>query len=171
MSRGRRQTEDIAVEPISLDVLLASVGKEVGVSPWRVVTQTMIDQFADATDDHQFIHCDPERARRETPFGGTIAHGFLSLSLLSAMTFETMPPLENTKMGVNHGFDTLRFLAPVKTGSRIRTHFVLADVKVRPSGWVQTAHDVTIEIEGSKKPALTARWLTLTLMERQPETA
>lgn len=87
------------------------------------------------------------------------------------MTFETMPPIENTKMGVNHGFDTLRFLAPVKTGSRIRTHFVLADVKVRPSGWVQTAHDVTIEIEGSKKPALTARWLTLTLIERQPETA
>ncbi|RUW47482.1 MaoC family dehydratase, partial [Mesorhizobium sp. M8A.F.Ca.ET.021.01.1.1] len=91
------------MEPISLDVLLASVGKEVGVSPWRVVTQRMIDQFADATDDHQFIHCDPERAKRETPFGGTIAHGFLSLSLLSAMTFETMPPLENGKMGVNHG--------------------------------------------------------------------
>ncbi|TIR71151.1 MAG: MaoC family dehydratase [Mesorhizobium sp.] len=154
------------MEPISLDTLLASVGKEVGVSPWRTVTQRMIDQFADATDDHQFIHCDPERAARETPFGGTIAHGFLS-----AMTFETMPPIENTKMGVNHGFDTLRFLAPVKTGSRIRTHFVLADVKVRPSGWVQTAHDVTIEIEGSKKPALTARWLTLTLIERQPETA
>ncbi len=142
------EVEGIAVEPISLDVLLASVGKEVGVSPWRVVTQRMIDQFADATDDHQFIHCDPERAKRETPFGGTIAHGFLSLSLLSAMTFETMPPLENGKMGVNHGFDTLRFLAPV-----------------------QTAHDVTIEIEGSKKPALTARWLTLTLLERQPETA
>ncbi|TIW39477.1 MAG: MaoC family dehydratase, partial [Mesorhizobium sp.] len=99
------------------------------------------------------------------------AHGFLSLSLLSAMTFETMPPLENSKMGVNHGFDSLRFLAPVKTGARIRTRFVLADVKVRPSGWVQTAHDVTIEIEGSKKPALTARWLTLTLIERQPETA
>ncbi|RVC41943.1 MaoC family dehydratase, partial [Mesorhizobium sp. M4A.F.Ca.ET.090.04.2.1] len=118
-----------------------------------------------------FIHCDPERASRETPFGGTIAHGFLSLSLLSAMTFETMPPLENSKMGVNHGFDSLRFLAPVKTGARIRTRFVLADVKVRPSGWVQTAHDVTIEIEGSKKPALTARWLTLTLIERQPETA
>ncbi|MHB9400290.1 MaoC family dehydratase [Mesorhizobium sp. RSR380A] len=171
MSRGRRQGEDTAVEPISLDVLLANVGKEVGVSPWREVTQTMIDQFADATDDHQFIHCDPERAKNETPFGGTIAHGFLSLSLLSAMTFETMPPLEKGKMGVNHGFDSLRFLAPVKTGARIRTRFVLADVKVRPSGWVQTAHDVTIEIEGSKKPALTARWLTLTLIEREPETA
>ncbi len=88
----------------------------------------MIDQFADATDDHQFIHCRSGAAARETPFGGTIAHGFLSLSLLSAMTFETMPPLEGGKMGINHGFDRLRFLAPVKTGARIRTRFVLADV-------------------------------------------
>ena len=151
--------------PITLEQLLGSVGKEVGVSPWRVVSQTMIDQFADATDDHQFIHCDPERAALETPFGGTIAHGFLLLSLLSAMTFETLPPLEKGKMGVNQGFDQVRFQAPVKTGSRIRAHFLLADVKARPSGWVQITHDVTIEIEGSKKPALTARWLTLTFAE------
>ncbi len=157
------------MEAVRLDSLLASVGTEVGVSPWRVVTQTMIDQFADATDDHQFIHCDPERAARDTPFGGTIAHGFLTLSLLSAMTFETLPPVENGKMGVNHGFDQIRFLAPVKTGSRIRARFVLADLKARPSGWVQATHDVTIEIEGSKKPALTARWLTLTFVE--PEAA
>lgn len=154
--------------PITLEQLLDSVGKEVGVSPWRVVSQTMIDQFADATDDHQFIHCDPERAARETPFGGTIAHGFLLLSLLSAMTFETLPPLEKGKMGVNHGFEQIRFLAPVKTGSRIRAHFLLADVKARPSGWVQVTHDVTLEIEAAKKPALTARWLTLTFAE--PET-
>jgi acyl dehydratase len=159
------------MKPITLDQLLASVGKEVGVSPWRAVTQTMIDQFADATDDHQFIHCDPERAARETPFGGTIAHGFLLLSLLSAMTFETLPPLEKGKMGVNHGFDQIRFLAPVKTGSRIRAKFVLADVKARPSGWVQATHDVTIEIEGAKKPALTARWLTLTFVEPEPQPA
>jgi acyl dehydratase len=156
------------VEPIGLETLLASVGKEVGLSPWRPVTQTMIDHFADATDDHQFIHCDPERAARETPFGGTIAHGFLTLSLLSAMTFETLPPLAKSKMGVNHGFDQVRFLAPVKTGSRIRARFLLADVKARPSGWVQIAYDVNIEIEGSKKPALTARWLTLAFIE--PET-
>src|ERR1700754_4764319 len=107
------------MKTVTLEKLQQSVGTEVGVSPWREVTQHMIDLFADATDDHQFIHSDPERAARETPFGGTIAHGFLSLSLLSAMTFETMPPIENTKMGVNHGFDSLRFLAPVKTGSRI----------------------------------------------------
>ncbi|MFC5386249.1 MaoC family dehydratase [Aquamicrobium segne] len=153
------------MQPISLEQLLASVGTEVGVSPWRTVTQTIIDQFADATDDHQFIHCDPERAAQETPFGGTIAHGFLLLSLLSAMTFETLPSLEKAQMGVNHGFDTIRFLAPVKTGSRIRARFLLADVKARPSGWIQVTHDVTIEIEGSKKPALTARWLTLTFIE------
>lgn len=157
--------------PITLDELLDSAGKEVGVSPWRAVTQTMIDQFADATDDHQFIHCDPERAAQETPFGGTIAHGFLLLSLLSAMTFETLPQLENGKMGVNHGFDQIRFLAPVKTGSRIRARFVLADVKARPSGWIQVTHDVTIEIEGAKKPALTARWLTLTFVEPQRQPA
>ncbi len=149
------------MKPITLDQLQASVGQEVGVSPWRTVTQAMIDQFADATDDHQFIHCDPERAARETPFQGTIAHGFLTLSLLSAMNFETLPPLEGGGMGINHGFDNLRFLAPVKTGSRIRTRFKVAEVKVRPSGWVQVAYDVTIEIEGTRKPALTARWLTL----------
>lgn len=149
------------MNPITLDQLLAGVGTEVGASPWRTVTQTMIDQFADATDDHQFIHCDPERAARETGFGGTIAHGFLTLSLLSAMTFETIPPVEGAGMGINHGFDQIRFVTPVRTGARIRTRFILAEAKVRPSGWVQIAHDVTIEIEGQKKPALTARWLTL----------
>ena len=145
---------------ITLDQALAGIGAEV-VSPWRAVTQEMIDRFADATDDHQFIHCDPERAAQETQFGGTIAHGFLTLSLLSAMAFEAVPRLEGADIGVNQGFDTLRFVAPVRTGSRIRTRFVLAKVKARPSGWIEIAHDVTIEIEGSAKPALTARWLTL----------
>jgi acyl dehydratase len=153
------------VETISLEKVQASVGTEVGVSPWRVVSQTIIDKFADATDDHQFIHVDPERAARETPFGGTIAHGFLLLSLLSAMTFETLPEIEGQSMGINHGFDKVRFQAPVKSGARIRARFVLADVNARPSGWVQTSYDVTIEIENSPKPALTARWLTLTFVE------
>jgi acyl dehydratase len=152
------------VNPISLDELLAKVGSESGVSPWRAVTQTMIDQFADATDDHQFIHCDPERAAAETPFGGTIAHGFLTLSLLSTFAFETAPRLEGADMGINHGFDTVRFVTPVKTGANIRARFFLADVKVRPSGWIQITNDVTIEIENSLKPALTARWLTLTFI-------
>lgn len=153
------------MKSITLDELLAAIGQETGVSPWRTVTQTMIDQFADATDDHQFIHCDPRRAETETPFGGTIAHGFLSLSLLSAFSFETLPGVEGADMGINHGFDEVRFVAPIKTGARIRARFKLADVKVRPSGWIQIANDVTIEIENSIKPALTARWLTLTFIE------
>lgn len=149
---------------ISLENALASAGKEVGVSPWREVTQARIDRFAEATDDHQFIHVDPERAARETPFGGTIAHGFLVLSLLSAMTFETLPTVEKSSMSVNQGFDKIRFAAPVKTGARIRARFFLAEVTARPSGWVQFAYDVTVEIENSVKPALTARWLTLSFV-------
>jgi acyl dehydratase len=153
------------VEAISLEKLQASVGTEVGVSPWRVVSQTIIDAFADATDDHQFIHVDHARAASETPFGGTIAHGFLVLSLLSAMTFETLPPIAGQGIGINYGFDKVRFMAPVKSGARIRARFSLADVNVRPSGWVQMSYDVTIEIENSPKPALTARWLTMTVVE------
>ena len=147
------------------------VGQEIAVSPWRMVTQEMIDKFADATDDHQFIHVDPVRAAAETPFGGTIAHGFLSLSLLSAMAFETIPPLKDAGMGINYGFDTLRFLAPVKCGARVRARFKLVELTARPSGWVHINYDVTIEIEGSKKPALTTRWLTLAMMERREERA
>lgn len=157
------------MKTVSFDELVANQGKEIGLSPWRVVSQQMIDQFADATDDHQFIHVDPERAARETAFGGTIAHGFLSLSLLSAMTFETLPRLEGASVGINHGFDKIRFIAPVKSGARIRTRFVLANVNARPSGWVHVDYDVTIEIENSVKPALTARWLTLTHRDPQED--
>lgn len=153
-------------EQVSLEEAMANIGKEIGVSPWRVVSQEMIDTFADATDDHQFIHVDPERAAAEGPFGGTIAHGFLSLSLLSAMAYETIRPIAGTKTGVNYGFDTLRFLSPVKSGASVRARFKLADLQARPSGWVHINYDVTIEIEGSKKPALTARWLTLAIMDR-----
>ncbi len=153
------------MKSISLEQLRAGIGQETGVSPWRMVTQTMIDQFADATDDHQFIHCDPERAATETPFGGTIAHGFLSLSLLSAFAFETVPRLDGADIGINHGFDRVRFVSPIKTGARIRARFFLADVKVRPSGWIQVTNDVTVEIENALKPALTARWLTLTFVQ------
>lgn len=153
---------------IGLDDLVASVGREAGISPWRTVTQEMIDKFADATDDHQFIHCDPERAARETAFGGTIAHGFLLLSLLSPMTFETVPGLRGASVGINYGFDSIRFVTPVRTGARIRARFVLAEARVRPSGWVQMAHDVTVEVENAIKPALTARWLTLAVPDAEP---
>ncbi|MDN2580450.1 MaoC family dehydratase [Aquibium sp. ELW1220] len=158
-------------QSITTDDLLAAVGTEIGVSPWRTVNQTMIDRFADATDDHQFIHVDPDRAARETPFGGTIAHGFLSLSLLSTLAYETIPPLEGATVGINYGFDEIRFKAPVKSGARVRARFMLVKANVRPSGWIEVAHDVTIEIEGSRKPALTARWLTLTQLPRQEETS
>jgi len=158
-------------EPRTLEDAMKAVGQEIGVSPWRVVSQEMIDKFADATDDHQFIHVDPARASAETPFGGTIAHGFLSLSLLSAMAYETIPPIREAGIGVNYGFDRVRFASPVKSGARIRARFKLAEMTARPSGWLHINYDVTIEIEGSKKPALTARWLTLATVERGRETA
>ncbi len=150
---------------------MKAVGQEIGVSPWRVVSQEMIDKFADATDDHQFIHVDPERAAAESPFGGTIAHGFLSLSLLSTLAFETVAPLEGAGMGVNYGFDRVRFVTPVKAGGRIRARFTLAELIARPSGWIHVNYDVTVEVEGSVKPAFTARWLTLAVMDKKEEDA
>lgn len=159
-------TETNQLPPVSFDEMVSAVGSEIGVSSWREVTQEMIDLFADATDDHQFIHVDPARAAA-TPFGGTIAHGFLTLSLLSTMAYETVPPLQGAAMGVNYGFESLRFVAPVKCGSRIRTRFTLAEAYARPSGWIHVNYDVTIEIEGSKKPALTARWMTLVVPEQK----
>lgn len=161
---------DGTLEPVALEEAMQAVGTEIGVSPWRVVSQEMIDKFADATDDHQFIHVDPVRAAAETPFGGTIAHGFLSLSLLSTLAYETVRPIKSADMGVNYGFDTVRFPAPVKAGSRVRARFVLAELTARPSGWIHVNYDVTIEIEGSRKPALTARWLTLAVVEPGQQT-
>ena len=149
--------------PISLEDIRATVGQE-AVSPWRTVTQEMIDKFADATDDHQFIHVDPQRAA-ETPFGGTIAHGFLTLSLLSAMAYETLRPLEHQELGVNQGFEKLRFLAPVKTGSRVRGRFMLRNISPRPTGWIQFTYDVTVEIEAMTKPAITLTWLTVSKVD------
>lgn len=150
--------------PVALADLEKAVGSEVGVSPWREITQDMIDRFADVTDDHNFIHVDPEAAKK-TPFGGTIAHGFLSLSMLSTLTYETLPAIKGRKMGINYGFDQIRFAAPVKSGSRVRARFKLADVNIRPSGYVQTSYDVVMEIEGMAKPAFTARWLTISVIE------
>jgi acyl dehydratase len=146
---------------ISLIDLDALVGTELGVSEWITVDQTMIDQFADATHDHQFIHVDPERARAETPFGGTIAHGFLSLSLLSAMNYDCVPEIRERRMGINYGFNRVRFMTPVKSGARVRGHFVLKDKRYRNSNMVMLTHAVSIEIENENKPALTAEWLTI----------
>ena len=153
---------------ITLDELRGAVGSEIGLSPWRTVTQDMIDKVADATDDHQWIHTDPERAAAETMFGGTIAHGFLTLSVLSPMAYETLPSIEGTTMGINYGFDRIRFAMPVRSGARIRARFKLTDADIRPSGRVLNTYDVTMEIDGMNKPAFTAIWLTLSVIEPPP---
>ncbi|MCR9136434.1 MAG: MaoC family dehydratase [Alphaproteobacteria bacterium] len=146
---------------ISLSQLPDLVGTELGLSDWITVDQTMIDQFADATHDHQFIHVDPERAKAETPFGGTIAHGFLSLSLLSAMNYNCTPKIREQQLGINYGFDKIRFMAPVKSGAKVRGRFHLDAVRFRGNTMVQLTYKVTVEIDGETKPALTAEWLTI----------
>jgi len=150
----------IGLRQVKIEEIAASIGQEVGVSNWREVTQQMIDQFAAATDDHQFIHTDPEQAR-QTPFGGTIAHGFLTLSLLSTLAYEALPPIEGQIYGINYGFDKVRFMTPVKSGARVRARFVLAEADIRPSGRIIFHYQVTLEVENYKKPALTADWITI----------
>ena len=144
----------------SIDEIRARIGSEIGVSSWLTVDQGRIDGFADATEDRQFIHTDPVAAA-QTPFGGTIAHGFLTLSLLSRMGAEAMLIPEGLKMAVNYGLDRVRFLAPVKSGKRVRGRFVLDSVEEKAPGQVLMRHTVTVEIEGEEKPALTAIWLGL----------
>lgn len=155
-------------DAITLDQVREAIGTEIGCSEWRVVTQEMINQFADATDDHQFIHVDPVKAA-ETPFGGTIAHGFLTLSLLSTLAYEALPMIEGATMGINYGFDKVRFMTPVKSGARVRARFKLADADIRPSGRVVNHYEVTLEVEGSIKPALTATWLTIAVVTPQED--
>jgi acyl dehydratase len=135
-------------------------GSVLGTSDWIAISQDRIDAFAECTGDHQFIHVDPDLAR-QTPFGGTIAHGYLTLSLLSRMAFDVMPAIAGTRMGVNYGLDSVRFLAPVRSGKRVRGTFTLADVVERSSGVLQSTISVTVEIEGEEKPALVAQWVTL----------
>jgi acyl dehydratase len=147
--------------PISFDAYQAMVGKEIGVSSWHLVDQPRIDTYADVIEDHQFIHVDPERAKKETAFGTTIAHGFLTMSLLSIMSYEVMPVIAGTTMGVNYGFDKLRFISPVRSGKRVRGRFVLAEAKLRKPNELQSRTNVTVEIEGEDKPALVADWLGL----------
>ena len=144
----------------ALDAIRSRIGEEVGLSSWLTIDQPRIEAFADATEDHQFIHVDPEAAAR-TPFGGTIAHGFLSLSLLSRMGAEAMLLPEGLTMAVNYGFDRVRFLAPVKSGKRVRGRFILDSVHEKAPGQLLMRHRVTVEIEGEDKPALTAEWLGL----------
>ena len=138
----------------------SKIGQEVGLSGWLEVSQERINAFADATDDHQFIHIDPEAAAK-VGFGGTIAHGFLSLSLLSRMAADAMLVPDGVRMAVNYGLDRVRFLAPVRSGKRVRGRFVLDSVDEKAPGQILMRHTVTVEIEGEEKPALTAQWLGL----------
>ena len=144
----------------SLDEIRAKVGTSLGASPWIEIDQQSIDTFADVTGDHQFIHVDPAAAA-QTPFGGTIAHGFLTLSLLSQMAAHVMLVPDTTRMGVNYGFDKIRFIAPVRSGKRVRGRFTLASAEEKRPGQWQFLHNVTVEIEGESKPALTADWIGL----------
>lgn len=136
------------------------VGIELGVSDWLLIEQDRVNAFADATLDHQFIHVDPEKAAM-TPFGGTIAHGFLTLSLLPHLLEGASVPVEGTLMAVNYGTDKVRFLQPVKVGQRVRARSVLASAdEKRPGQWL-LKQDVTVEIEGEEKPAMVAELLTM----------
>ena len=144
------------------------VGTEVGVSSWYLIDQARIDAFAEVTQDHQFIHVDPERAA-ETPFEGTIAHGFLTLSLLSAIGVEAQPKIKGATMGINYGFDKVRFLAPVKVGSRVRGRFVLARLSRTKSQEVDIVWQSTVEIENGKRPALVAEWLNRFYLEEEAD--
>jgi acyl dehydratase len=142
----------------SIEEIQGRVGSEVGVSGWILVDQSRIDAFAEVTEDPQFIHIDPEAAAK-TPFGGTIAHGFLTLSLLSRMAADAMLRPEGVKMGVNYGFERVRFLTPVKSGKRVRGRFRLDRFEEKRAGQWQFVHNVTVEIEGEEKPALIADWI------------
>ena len=141
----------------SIRELESRVGQEVGVSPWVEITQERIDTFAKAIDDHQWIHVDRERAKR-SPFGGTIAHGFLTLSLLSHLSERTFS-FSDRKMGVNYGLNRVRFTAPVPSGSRVRARFTLQKFEQLADGGIQVTWATVVEREGSDKPVLVAEWL------------
>lgn len=141
-----------------IETLRARIGRTLH-SEWVLVDQTMIDRFAEATLDRQFIHVDPAHAA-ETPFGGTVAHGFLTLSLLSHLA-HTLPPgaVPAYRMGVNYGLDRVRFITPVRSGSRVRGAFTLTHIEEKRPGQYQQTQDVVVEIEGVERPAMTAVWL------------
>ena len=146
----------------TLAELAALVGQEVAVSDWVLVTQERINQFADATGDHQWIHVDVERAK-SGPFGAPIAHGFLTLSLLPTF-FDNALKVEQVRMGVNAGLNKVRFVAPVRVGSRVRGAFVLASAKTKEDGSrTELVYDITVEIDGEDKPALIAQWIRVAM--------
>src|SRR5579862_5597736 len=149
------------MDTMPLSDLVKHVGEEMGVSSWTMLDQARITEFAHCTGDHQWIHVDPERAARESPFGGTIAHGFLTLSLIAPMSFEVLVARVAPKSVVNYGLEKVRFLAPVRSGKRVRNRIKLAAVEGRSNGRFLVTTENTIEIEGETKPALLANAIAI----------
>ena len=148
----------MTVRVLQATELKGLVGQEIGTSPWVTIEQQRIDTFAEATGDHQWIHVNPERAK-DGPFGSTIAHGYLTLSLIPALAWEVYT-VEGARLSVNYGLNKLRFITPVKVGSRVRAHLTLAAVEDVPGDALQVAVKVTMELEGAEKPAAVAETLT-----------
>ena len=148
---------------MSLEEVKSHIGEEIGVSEWFLLDQDRISRFADVTEDHMFLHVDPDAAAA-TPFGGTIAHGLLTLSMMPVMAYQAVPGISGTKMGVNYGYNRIRFVAPVRSGKRIRGRFVVKSVEPKSDGRMEINHEATIEIEGEEKPALVGEWLTMVWM-------
>ena len=144
----------------TIEEIAALIGKEAGVSSWVMVDQDRIDRFAAATGDDQFIHVDPERARA-TPYGGTVAHGLLTLSLVPAMAYEALPSPQPVRMAVNYGYNRIRFTAPVRAGKRVRAHFKILGIHEVEPGRIDRSTEVTVEIEGEERPALVAEMISV----------
>jgi acyl dehydratase len=159
-SEAINKTDKRVIDAADLESM---IGQDVGVSDWALIDQDKINAFADVTYDPYFIHTDPARAEQETSFGGAIAHGFLTLSMLSAMAYDALPDIKGRTVGMNYGFDKIRFLSPVPAGSRIRGRFSIASVQRKP-GQAVVKYAVTVEIEGKEKPALAAEWLTIAFL-------
>ncbi|GAB5471348.1 MAG: MaoC family dehydratase [Rhodospirillales bacterium] len=170
--QDKQSTVELSIEEaplspvVTLPEMRALVGTVVGYSPWILVDQSRIDAFAKVTEDEQFIHVDPARAAAEAPYGGTIAHGFLTLSLLVRMAETTVPRLDTQKAVINFGFDKLRFLSPVKAGARIRGRFTLAELNERNPEQLLVRYAVSVEIEGEDRTAMVAHWLSVALINR-----
>jgi acyl dehydratase len=145
------------------ELFKAAIGEPEGTGDWVEITQDRINAFADVTEDHQFIHVNPEQAAELSPWGTTIAHGFLTLSLLTHLSSSIPQPMERFDgivMGVNYGFEKVRFIAPVRVGSRIRATSALTSVDLKDANTIHTTRTFTVEIDGETKPALVAEWIT-----------
>ena len=150
---------------IDLEEYSSLIGSKIGISDWITVSQKMIDDFCDVTGDYQFIHNDPNRAASETPFGGSIAHGFLTLSLITKMYKDTTPIITNHEFVINYGLNRVRFLAPVPSGARIRGIITLGKVEPRGKNKILTENKIIVEIENHDKPAMLGTWVTLLIKD------